>query len=201
MAKIKICGLKRKEDINYVNETKPDYVGFVFAGTKRKIGFETAAVFKANLDKNIKAVGVFVNEEIDNIISLCDDNVIDLVQLHGDEDEPYIYRLKEKTDKAIIKAVKVKEKIQIFDTNAEYALFDSYTENEYGGSGISFNREFISGYTKPFFVAGGLNAVNIKETIKELNPYCVDLSSGVETDGFKDLNKIKEVIKIVRGIK
>jgi phosphoribosylanthranilate isomerase len=200
MAKIKICGLKRREDIKYVNETKPDYAGFVFAGTKRKISFEEAAKFKSFLDKDIKAVGVFVNEKIDNVVKLCAENIIDFVQLHGDEDESYIYGLKKRTDKPVIKAVRVKDKVRDFETNADYVLFDTHTDEEYGGSGKIFDRELIKGYKKPFFVAGGINAENIAEIIKELSPYCVDLSSGVETDGLKDFEKIKEIVDIVRKI-
>lgn len=201
MTKIKICGLKREEDIKSVNEMKPDYIGFVFAGTKRKISFEEAGKFKAMLDKNIKAAGVFVNERIDNIEALCGGGIIDMVQLHGDEDEAYIYRLKEKTGTPVIKAVRVKDKIQDFDTKADFVLFDAYVEGEYGGSGRLFDRELIKEYKKPFFAAGGINAGNVKALIRDLNPYCVDLSSGVETNGLKDPGKIKEIIEIVRGIR
>ncbi|MDR1194941.1 MAG: phosphoribosylanthranilate isomerase [Endomicrobium sp.] len=199
MTKIKICGLKREEDVKYANEIKPDYIGFVFAGEKRKISFEEAGRLKPALDKNIKTVGVFVNEKIDNIINLCAKGIIDLIQLHGDEDEAYIYRLKEKTDKPVIKAVKVKEKEKIhnFDTIADYVLFDTYVPNEYGGSGKSFDMDLIKEYKNPFFIAGGINAENAAKIIKELSPYCVDISSGVETDGFKDLNKMKKIKNII----
>jgi len=198
MAKIKICGLKRIEDIQCVNEAKPDYIGFVFAGAKRKIGFEEAAKLKSFLDKDIKAVGVFVNEKIDNVISLCSKGVIDFVQLHGDEDESYIRELKGRTGKPVIKAVKVKDKAPDFETNADYVLFDTYVPGECGGSGKTFDTGLIKGYKKPFFVAGGINAENIAGIIKELNPWCVDVSSGVETNGLKDPKKIKKVIEIVR---
>ena len=214
MTKIKICGLKRIEDIQYVNETKPDYAGFVFAGTKRKISFEDAARLKSFLDKDIKAVGVFVNEKIDNIIKLCAENVVDFIQLHGDEDEPYIYRLKERMDKPVIKAVKIQSskfkvtpqvsspKVLIGDTsslklqssNADFILFDSGA-----GSGETFDWSLVKRYDKPFFLAGGLNEDNIEKALKTLSPYCVDLSSGVETDGLKDFEKIKKIINIVRG--
>ncbi|MDR2425954.1 MAG: phosphoribosylanthranilate isomerase [Endomicrobium sp.] len=200
MTKIKICGLKREEDIKYANETKPDYIGFVFAGEKRKITFENAAELKTMLDKKIKSVGVFVNEKIDNIINLSAEGIIDLIQLHGGEDEAYIYRLKEKTDKPVIKAIRVKEKMHNFNTAADFALFDAYTENEYGGSGKSFDTELIKEYDHPFFIAGGINVGNVETVIKELNPFCVDLSSGVESGGVKDLNKIREIVKTVRSL-
>ena len=198
MIKIKICGLKREEDIKYVNAAKPDYAGFVFAGTKRKISFEEAAKFKSFLDKDIKSVGVFVNEKIDNITMLCADNVIDFVQLHGDEDEAYIYRLKERINKPVIKAVRIKHKVQDFDTKADFVLFDTYASGEYGGTGKTFEGKLIQEYKKPFFIAGGINAKNVTEIIKDLNPYCVDISSGVETNGVKDFEKIKEIVDIVR---
>ncbi|MCA6071736.1 MAG: phosphoribosylanthranilate isomerase [Endomicrobium sp.] len=198
MSKIKICGLKRLEDINFVNVAKPDYVGFVFAGMKRKIDFNTAAKFKSLLDSNMQVVGVFVNEPLDNIVGLCEDKIIDLVQPHGDEDEFYISKLKEKVKQPIIKVVRVKEKICYINTKADFTLFDTRSNFEYGGGGKVFDWNLIKGYKKPFFIAGGLNKDNIEKALTELKPYCVDLSSGVETNGVKDLKKIKEVIEIIR---
>ena len=199
MTKIKICGLKREEDIKYANEVKPDYIGFVFAGAKRKIDFVTAAKLKKLLDKDIKSVGVFVNEGIGNIARLCDEGTIDLVQLHGDEDEAYICKLKERVKNKIIKAVKIQssklEELKVQSSNADFILFDSGS-----GSGKIFDWNLIKGYDKPFFLAGGLNKDNLAKALKMLNPWCVDLSSGVETDGLKDFEKIKEVIKIVRRL-
>ncbi|GHT52028.1 N-(5'-phosphoribosyl)anthranilate isomerase [Endomicrobiia bacterium] len=198
MTKIKICGLKREEDIGFVNIAKPDYIGFVFAGEKRKIDFNTATKLKSLLNKEIQTVGVFVNIDVDNILNLCRDCIIDLVQLHGDEDELYVSKLKEKVKQPIIKVVRVKEKIRDIKTKADFTLFDMHNDFEYGGCGKVFDWSLIRQYKQPFFLAGGLNKDNIEKALTELKPYCIDLSSGVETDGIKDLNKIKEIIQIVR---
>jgi len=198
MSKIKICGLKRKEDVEYVNLAKPDYAGFVFAGIKRKIDFQTAANFRSLLNKNINSVGVFVNEPIENIISLCKDKTIDIIQLHGDENEQYIDALRQKVDNKIIKSVKIQFTINnlqlTINSKVNFLLFDSGM-----GSGETFDWGLIKGYDKPFFLAGGLNKDNIAKALKTLKPYCVDLSSGVETNGLKDFEKIMEIMRIVRG--
>ena len=197
MTKIKICGLKRLQDIEYVNELLPDFIGFVFAGTKRRITDEKAA-----LNPEIKSVGVFVNDTLEHISFLANNNIIDIIQLHGDEDRKYIADLRKLTDKKIIKAVRVKDSMSVQEAkelNADYLLLDTYSNSgEYGGTGKTFNREYIPKNIGNYFLAGGLNAENLKEIIKDTNPYAVDLSSGVETDGFKDREKIKKVIEIVR---
>jgi len=201
MSKIKICGLKRIEDINYVNECKPDYIGFVFAGTKRKISFEKAVLLKSSLSKDIKAVGVFVNEPIENIIQMTNRGIIDIIQLHGDEDEDYIKELKSQTDKPIIKAIRVKDKEDIYradELNVEYLLLDTYSKDEYGGSGIPFNHDIIPKVKHKYFLAGGININNIKDVIASTDAYCIDVSSSVESDGIKDYNKIKDIIDAVR---
>ncbi|GHT10502.1 N-(5'-phosphoribosyl)anthranilate isomerase [Endomicrobiia bacterium] len=200
MPKIKICGLKREEDVSFVNIAKPDYAGFVFAGVKRKIDFNTAVRFRSLLDDTIQSVGVFVNDKIDNIVNLCEGKTIDLVQLHGGEDESYIGRLKERIKKPVVKAVRVKDKIYSAATKADFMLFDTYSSFEYGGSGKIFDWDLLKEFRNPFFLAGGLNRDNIAEAVKKLNPYCVDLSSGVETNGVKDLNKIIETVKILRSL-
>ncbi|MDR3112875.1 MAG: phosphoribosylanthranilate isomerase [Endomicrobium sp.] len=193
MAKIKICGLKIKEDVECVNLAKPDYAGFVFAGTKRKIDFKTAAKLRSLLNKDIKSVGVFVNEFMANIVSLCKDAAVDLVQLHGDEDENYIGALRQKIDNKIIKAVRVVDSLNFkLPLNADFVLFDSDA-----GSGKTFDWKLIPKTDKPFFLAGGLNKDNMEEALK-LKPYCVDLSSGVETGGQKDFDKITEIVKMAR---
>ena len=200
MPKIKICGLKREEDVSFVNIAKPDYAGFVFAGVKRKIDFNTAARFRSLLDDKIQSIGVFVNDKIDNIINLCEDKIIDLVQLHGGEYESYIGRLKERIKNPVVKAVRVKDKICSAATKADFMLFDTYSSSEYGGSGKIFDWDLLKECRSPFFLAGGLNKENIAEAVKKVNRYCVDLSSGVETNGVKDLNKIIETVKILRSL-
>lgn len=202
MTKIKICGLKRIEDIEYVNEIKPDFVGFVFAGTKRKISDETAAILKEKLDKSIPSVGVFVNDSKEHIAKLANTDIIDMVQLHGDEDSEYITKLRGMTSKTIIKAVRVKDTETIYEAmklGADYLLLDTYVAGDYGGTGKTFDLAMIPKELDNYFLAGGIGANNIKETLEKCHPYALDLSSSVETDGFKDKEKIREVVSIVRN--
>ncbi|MGB8451897.1 MAG: phosphoribosylanthranilate isomerase [Anaerocolumna sp.] len=203
MVKIKICGLKSPEDITYINKYQPEYIGFVFAISKRQLNDTQAAYLKELLDKKIQAVGVFVNEPMEHIIKLCRDKVIDMVQLHGDEDEDYILKLKNRISNPIIKAVRVQRAGQIEDMqklSCNHLLLDTYSKNQFGGSGVTFDRGLIPDNCKPFFLAGGLNKDNIQEAIKDCSPYCVDISSGVETDGKKDEKKIMEIIELVRNV-
>ena len=183
---IKICGLRRAIDIEYVNILKPDYIGFVFANSKRKININEASLLKAKLDKNIKAVGVFRNNDIELIKEAVDNNIIDLIQLHGDEDDAYILKIKEFTNLPIIKAYRDSK-------YSDYSLFD----NDDPGKGIVFDWNNIN-TKKPFFLAVGININNIHDALK-IKPYCIDVSSGVETDGFKDYDKMKELIKRCRN--
>ena len=202
MSKIKICGLSRECDIDFVNTAKPDFIGFVFADkSKRKVDFDTALKLKNQLDKNIKSVGVFVNNDMDFILSLVNNGIIDLIQLHGDEDENYILSLKEKTSAKIIRAVRVKTAEDILTADklpVDYLLLDTCTKGEYGGSGKTFDWNMIPKISKPYFLAGGLNAENIKSALK-VGAYCLDVSSGVETDGKKDKDKIIEIVNTVRS--
>ncbi len=193
MCKIKICGLKRPEDIKIVNDYQPDFGGFVFAESKRKIDFDTAKSLRALMDPGIQAVGVFVNEKIEFIEVLCKENIIQLVQLHGDEEEAYINALKEKVRVPLIKAVRVRKREAILEAQklpVDYLLLDTYVEGAYGGSGVTFDKNLIPKLTKPYFLAGGLSTENVLERIEGLEPYGVDVSSGVETDGFKDPEKV-----------
>jgi phosphoribosylanthranilate isomerase len=199
MTKIKICGLKRLDDIEYVNESMPDFIGFVFAGTKRKIDSADAKRFKFLLKKDIKTVGVFQNESIDNIAGLYKDRIIDIVQLHGDEDEAYIKELKNRGVGEIIKAVKISKSSKNFtQKHADYMLFDGGA-----GDGKVFDWSILKKYKiqKPFFLAGGLNIKNVSMAIKTLKPFCIDISGGVETNGVKDAKKIASLISHIRKIK
>lgn len=204
MSKIKICGIKRLEDIEIVNKYKPDYIGFVFYKNSRYVDFETAKELKSKLDKSIRAVGVFVNEPIDFIVKLCISNIIDVVQLHGDEDDEYIKQLRALVKCRIIKAVRVKSAEQILQEEqkkCDFLLLDTYKKDVYGGSGEKFNWDLIpDDLVKEYFLAGGLNADNIQLAIKTLHPFCVDVSSSVETDGVKDEQKIKKIIEKVRSV-
>ena len=197
MTKIKICGLKRICDIESVNIAKPDYIGFIFAESKRKVTPEQAKELRLKLSPDIIPVGVFVNEKLDAIASIVKSGIIDIVQLHGDETEAYITEIKALTGKPVIKAVSVLKAgdVQRFaDTQADYLLLD----NKSGGTGQTFDWNHIGEINKPFFLAGGLDIDNVNQAIIKTNPFAVDISSGVEVDGLKQKEKI---ISIVRNVK
>ena len=192
MAKIKICGLKRLGDIKYANELVPDFVGFILSdGFKRSIKPQQAVHLKAKLSDNIKAVGVFVDEPAEAIDCFLRQGVIDIVQLHGGETPEFCSKI----NAPVIKMLKPTDfdKISQYEPYVDYFLFDSGT-----GTGKTFDWSKIPKTQKPFFLAGGLNKENISLAIKTVNPYAVDLSSCVETDGCKDYIKIKEVMECVR---
>ena len=195
MKKIKICGLKRREDIEYVNKYQPDYIGFVFAGKKRKLTYDQVVDLKKYLTSSIQVVGVFVNEDISFVEKLVKEHVIDLVQLHGQEDQKYIQALKEKVDVSIIKAIQIKNEDSFNEHyDVDYYLYDHGT----GGTGESFDWSMLKEVYKPVFLAGGINLLNIDDALKK-NVYALDVSSGVETDGFKDEKKIKKIVRRVRN--
>lgn len=200
MTKIKICGLTRTEDIEMVNEFLPDYIGFVFAKSRRQVSAEQAKELKNKLRPAIKAVGVFVNEKPENIAEIANQGIIDLIQIHGDEDAAYCAQLRKLTQAPIIKVVRVEREddlagIEEFD--CDYYLFDTLSSKEYGGTGKAFDHSLLYNkeIKKPFFVAGGLNQDNVAAVIEVIKPFGVDTSGGVETDGIKDVNKIKEFTK------
>ena len=200
-------------DIEYANRVKPDFVGFIFANTRRKISAAQAKQFREALDAEIPAVGVFVNEDISVITSLVQDGCIDMIQLHGEEDADYIRRLCEICDVPVIKAVKVQTVEQIRQAAAlpvDYLLLDTYRKGVLGGTGEAFDWELLreakaaAGDTaegelfgKPYFLAGGLHAGNLREAAT-LGSYGLDVSSGIETDGSKDFTKMVEVMELVR---
>lgn len=207
MTKIKICGLSRISDIEAVNQVLPDYIGFVFAKSKRQVTMDEASDLKKLLNPSIKAVGVFVNEDMDKIMHICNLNIIDAVQLHGDEDESYILALRKLIRLTIIKAVRVKQTQDILDAESlpcDYLLLDSYKDNIYGGSGSTFDWSMIpqkQDRKKPIFLAGGINKNNLMDALQMAKPYCIDISSGVETEGVKDPVKIKEIIYCIKNAK
>lgn len=201
MTKIKICGIFRPEDAGFANEALPDYIGFVFAESRRCVTRLQAERIRALLNPFIKAVGVFVNAPKEEIASLYRDGVIDIVQLHGDEDTAYITELRANTDAPLIRAVRVQSAAQILEAQrfaCDYLLLDTWRKGSYGGSGKAFDWTVIPQSSKPFFLAGGISTGNIREALK-LKPYAVDVSSGAETDGIKDRDKIMELVKIVRS--
>lgn len=195
--KIKLCGMFRPEDIGYANEVKPDFVGFVLAeGFRRRILKEQAVEFRKALDAAIPAVGVFVNNSCEEVISYLKEGIIQLAQLHGDETEEDIQYIKAVTGKLVMKAVKVTNRYDVeawLGSAADYLLFDGGT-----GSGVAFDWSTLTDIDRDFFLAGGLNAGNLMTAIEKIHPYAVDISSGVETNGVKDLKKMREVVGLVR---
>jgi len=200
MSKVKICGLSRLEDIDAVNSALPDYIGFVFAPSRRRIDQATAAVLKERLDGRIAAVGVFVDQDVETIAGLYDSGVINIAQLHGDEDDGYIMRLKDCCGCTVIKAVGVGDALPQLPENADYLLFDTLSVQR-GGAGKSFDWSLLKSYEGlPYFLAGGLDAGKISDAVRRLDPYCLDVSSGVETKGIKDAGKIQEFVNLANSI-
>lgn len=200
MTRVKICGIRNKEEIDIMNRCRPDYIGFVFADSRRRVTHEEASALRKQLAPGIKAVGVFVNDAVTSILQLVYQGVIDLIQLHGDEDETMMETLKRKAACPIIKAVRVERPEQILATEklpCDMLLLDSFHPGSYGGSGKSFNHSLIPPLWKPFFLAGGLDAGNVGQCILKYRPYGVDISSGVETNGIKDEEKIMKILVTV----
>lgn len=202
VTKIKICGLRRREDILAVNEAKPDYCGFIieFPSSFRSVTADEVRELVKELDPEIRPVGVFVNAPMELVRTLLDDGTLALAQLHGQEDESYIRELKTYTDKLIIKAFSIKTTEDIekaLQSPADYILLDQGG----GGTGKTFDWSLIPEIQRPFFLAGGIGASNLGQAIREIHPYAVDLSSSVETEKRKDPMKIRQVVDIVREIK
>lgn len=200
--KIKICGLRRREDILAVNESGPDYCGFIieFPKSFRSVTAEKVRELVKELSPEIQPVEVFVNASMELVRTLLDDGTLALAQLHGQEDESYIRELKTYTDKLIIKAFSIKTAEDIekaLQSPADYILLDQGG----GGTGKTFDWSLIPEIQRPFFLAGGIGASNLGQAIREIHPYAVDLSSSVETEKRKDPMKIRQVVDIVREIR
>lgn len=197
MTGIKLCGLKRACDIEYANELLPEYIGFVFAkSSKRYVSPENAELLRKQLNSKIIPVGVFVDEDAEVVAKLVRQNIIEAVQLHGNEDEAYIDNLREKTNCTIIKAFRIKDKADIIKANcskADYVLLDSG-----GGTGETFDWMLIKEIRRPYFLAGGLTPENVDMAISELLPFAVDASSSLETEGYKDKEKMTAFVNAVR---
>ena len=198
--KIKLCGLSRQCDIEAANQLLPEYIGFVFAKKSiRYVSPEKAAALRKRLAQQILAVGVFVNETPENAAALLAAGVIDMAQLHGSEDEAYIERLRTLTDKPIIKAFSVKEEQDIrraAECSADLVLLDAGS----GGTGTAFDWDLLNGMERPYFLAGGLDASTVGEAVRRWKPYAVDVSSGIETDGHKDVEKMKAFVQRARSV-
>lgn len=198
MTKIKLCGLKRIADIQAVNQLKPDYIGFVFAPkSKRCISQEMAADLRSILDPDITAVGVFVNEEPETVARLLNSGIIDAAQLHGTEDESYLGKLKELTDKPLVKAFRIREKADLI--TAQTSSADCVLLDAGAGDGITFDWDLLDHFDRPYFLAGGLTPENVHRAIECCHPYAVDVSSGIETGGYKDKIKMEAFVLAVRG--
>lgn len=202
--KIKMCGLRRPDDIIYANECLPDYIGFVFAESRRKVSGREAKKLGEQLDPSIKKVGVFVNEPLRSLISISEEAGLDIIQLHGDEGEEYIKEVKHETGKELWKAVRVRMVKDIQEAQrlpADKLLLDSFSEESYGGTGKVMDFAVLdqADIRKPYFIAGGLTVENLPEILKKAEPYGIDISSRIETEGVKDREKMLKVIQCVRG--
>ena len=203
--KVKMCGISKVETIPAVVEAKPDYMGLVFAPSKRQVTVDQAKILVEELhrgyakkygsdtehDKNdtIKTVGVFVNETVDNLITIANEANLDAVQLHGDEDEAFIQSLKERTNVEVWKAIQIRTAADTekwIDSSADMLLFDAYHKDERGGTGEVFDWSSLDAFERPFMLAGGIDSTNVARAIRTVRPYGIDISSGIETNGVKD---------------
>ena len=217
--KVKMCGISKVETIPVVVEAKPDYMGLVFAPSKRQVTVDQAKTLVKELhrgyaqkygsntehDKNdtIKTVGVFVNETVDNLITIANEANLDAVQLHGDEDEAFIQSLKERTNVEVWKAIQIRSAADVekwIDSSADMLLFDAYHKDERGGTGEVFDWSSLDAFERPFMLAGGIDSTNVARAIRTVRPYGIDISSGIETNGVKDDEKITAFTKIVKSI-
>jgi len=217
--KVKMCGISKVETIPAVVEAKPDYMGIVFAPSKRQVTVDQAKTLVEELHKQytkrynngaeqsnndeIKTVGVFVNETLDNLVSIATETNLDAVQLHGDEDEAFIQSLKERTNVEVWKAVQIRSAADAeawIDSSADMLLFDAYHKDERGGMGEVFDWSCLDEFERPFMLAGGIDSTNVARAIRTVRPYGIDISSGIETEGVKDDEKIKAFTNIVRTI-
>ena len=217
--KVKMCGISKVETIPAVVEAKPDYMGLVFAPSKRQVTVDQAKTLVEELhrgyaqkygsdtehDKNdtIKTVGVFVNETVDNLVTIANEANLDAVQLHGDEDETFIQSLKERTNVEVWKAIQIRTATDTekwIDSSADMLLFDAYHKDERGGTGEVFDWSSLDAFERPFMLAGGIDSTNVARAIRTVRPYGIDISSGIETNGVKDDEKITAFTKIVKSI-
>lgn len=223
--KVKMCGISKVETIPAVVDAKPDYMGLVFAPSKRQVTVDQAKTLVEELHKQyanrynrdaeqysnqtlihqefIKTVGIFVNETLDNLVTIATEVNLDAVQLHGDEDEAFIQSLKERTNVEVWKAVQIRSAADAeawIDSSADMLLFDAYHKDERGGTGEVFDWSSLDEFERPFMLAGGIDSTNVARAIRTVRPYGIDISSGIETEGVKDDEKIKAFTNIVRTI-
>lgn len=203
--KVKICGIRRAEDIEIVNKYLPDFIGFIFVpASKRYVEPSVVAELKKNLDPRIKTVGVFVNESVEKIREIKKVCSLDVIQLHGEETPQFC----EELGGRIWKAIRVKDEdcVEILDTYAEYTellLLDTYVDGTHGGTGQAFDWDLIEFFSADYNIglAGGITRENVLKAKKKVEPELIDVASGSETNGIKDEEKIKDIIQIIRGKK
>ena len=210
--KVKMCGISKVETIPAIVDAKPDYMGLVFAPSKRQVTVEQAKILVEELHKQyavrynsetIKTVGVFVNETVENLLKIAEEVKLDVIQLHGDEDESFIQILKEQSNVEVWKAVQVRSAADAekwIDSSADMLLFDAYHKDERGGTGEVFDWSALDEFERPFMLAGGIDSTNVARAIRTVRPYGIDISSGIETEGVKDNEKMKAFTNIVRTI-
>ena len=226
--KVKMCGISKVETIPAIVDAKPDYMGLVFAPSKRQVTVEQAKTLVEELHKQyavrynseaeqtesvtsldtassetIKTVGVFVNETVENLLKIAEEVKLDVIQLHGDEDESFIQILKEQSNVEVWKAVQVRSAADAekwIDSSADMLLFDAYHKDERGGTGEVFDWSSLDEFERPFMLAGGIDSTNVARAIRTVRPYGLDISSGIETNGVKDDEKIKAFTNIVRTV-
>lgn len=223
--KVKMCGISKVETIPAVVDAKPDYMGLVFTPSKRQVTVDQAKTLVEELHKqyanrynrdaeqysnqtlihqeSIKTVGVFVNETVESLLKIAKEVKLDVIQLHGDEDESFIQTLKEQSNVEVWKAVQVRSAADAeawIDSSADMLLFDAYHKDERGGTGEVFDWSSLDEFERPFMLAGGINSTNVARAIRTVRPYGIDISSGIETEGVKDDEKIKAFTNIVRTI-
>ena len=223
--KVKMCGISKIETIPAVIEANPDYMGLVFAPSKRQVTVDQAKTLVEELHKqyanrynrdaeqysnqtlihqeSIKTVGVFVNETVESLLKIAKEVKLDVIQLHGDEDESFIQTLKEQSNVEVWKAVQIRSAADAeawIDSSADMLLFDAYHKDERGGTGEVFDWSCLDEFERPFMLAGGIDSTNVARAIRTVRPYGIDISSGIETDGVKDDEKITAFTNIVRTI-
>lgn len=197
--KVKICGIRRPEDVQSINQSKPDYVGFIvdFPKSHRSVSIEALQNLTSQVDSSIEKVGVFVDTPLEVIADLLNQSIIDIAQLHGKQDENDIKQLKELTPKPIWKAFSVNSNTDLREaeaSSADLVLLD----HESGGTGQTFDWSLIQDFNRPYLLAGGINEITIPRALAELKPYGIDVSSGVETNKFKDPEKIERIVRMIK---
>lgn len=193
MTKVKICGLKTSEAVAVAVNSGADYIGFVFAPSKRQLTLNHAHDLAKAIPKSVKKVGVFVSPSLQELNQAITSVPLDLVQIHGDFDDNFLEQVSVPT----IRVFQVSQEVAIIDSPANFLLFDA----PMAGSGQTFDWHLLADkeIKRPFFIAGGLTVENVREAQALFQPYALDVSSGVETDGVKDLTKIRQFIERVKA--